>query len=248
MPIGYVLNVRDILDYYGRAEISEAICRAVKGRKSHITGAPQRLGGAEPNIPELCRPDQILSEVQKFLEEYSTDDVPRKYPAFHSVIGRDIVLEIDIKHDHNEAFAEGRKILDILDSYNLVYRVKFSGNSSPHIIIPAEAYQHLVPEDEGEEAFKKLYSFLVKECSTVGVDSSFSSSDHFLRLPYSLNENTGLISTPVKPENYDNFQLGMAEVDAVQVAEWWFDMQDFRDNEENMKSLLDQVLREGEKL
>ena len=54
------------------------------------------------------------------------------------------MLEVDVKHDHREAFERGRKALDVLDSYGITYRVKFSGNSSPHIIIPEEAYQHLV--------------------------------------------------------------------------------------------------------
>jgi len=246
MPIGYVLSVRDVLDYYSRGDVSEAICRAARGRKSHITDAPQSLGGAKPNIPELSQASQVLEEVEKFLEKYSADDVPRKYPAFHAVISRDIVLEVDVKHNHKEAFESGHKVVDVLDSYNIAYRVKFSGNSSPHIIIPEEAYQHLVPGEEREESFRKLYSFILKECTDAGVDSSFSDPDHFLRLPYSLNENTGLISTPVKPENYDDFQLEMAEVGAVQVAEWWFDTQDFRDKEDNMQLLLAKALKEEE--
>ncbi len=245
MPIGYVLSVKDILDYYSRGDISGAICRAARGRGTHITDTPQKLGGAKPNIPELNQPSQIVEEVQKFLREYDPDDVPHAYPAFHAVIGRDIVLEVDVKHDHNEAFERGRRALDILDSLNTPYRVKFSGNSSPHIIIPEEAYQHLVPEGKEEDSFRKLYSFIVKECSAAGVDSSFSNPDHFLRLPYSLNENTGLVSTPVGPGDYDDFQLEMSEIDAVQVAEWWFDTQDFRDMEEDLRLLLKRVLKEG---
>ena len=243
MPIGYVLSVKDVLDYYGREDISSAICRAARGRKSHITDAPQKLGSAEANIPELSQNSQILEEARQFLQEYSPEDVPRKYPAFHAVISRDIVLEVDVKHDHKEAFERGRKALDVLDSYKIAYRIKFSGNSSPHIIIPEEAYQHLVPEGEEEETFKKLYNFILGECSDAGVDSSFSDPAHYLRLPYSLNENTGLISTPIKPEDYDDFQLGMAEIDAIQVAEWWFDTRDFQSREDNMRSLLEQALK-----
>jgi len=244
MPIGYVLSVKDILDYYGRADISEAIYRAARGRKSHITDKPQSLGGAKPNIPELNQASQISREAEQFLHEYSPDDVPRRYPGFHTVISRDIVLEIDVKHSHREAFERGRKALDILNPYDIPYRVKFSGNSSPHIIIPEEAYQPLVLEGKAEESFKKLYNFIVKICSSAGVDSSFSDPNHFLRLPYSLNESTGLVSLPIKPEDYDSFQLGMAEIGAIQVAEWWFDIHDFRSKEENMRSLLDKAFKE----
>ncbi|MFC1714714.1 hypothetical protein ACFL6S_13695, partial [Candidatus Poribacteria bacterium] len=114
------------------------------------------------------------------------------------------------------------------------------------IIIPEETYQHLMPAGKEEESFKKLYNFIVNECSDAGMDSSFSSSEHFLRLPYSLNENTWLISTPVKQEDYGDFRLRMAEIDAVQVAEWWFDTQDFRDKEDNMRVLIDKALKAGE--
>jgi hypothetical protein len=245
MPIGYVLSVKDVLDYYSRADISEAICRAARGRKSHITDRPQDLGGAKPNIPELSQSVQIPEEAKQFLQDYSPDDIPRNYPAFHSVVSRDIVLEVDVKHDHREAFGRGRKALDVLNSYGVPYRVKFSGNSSPHIIIPEEVYQPLVPEEKAEEYFKKLHSFVVRACSDAGVDSSFSDPNHFLRLPYSLNENTGLVSTPVKPQDYDSFQLEMAEIGTVQVADWWFDTGDLLSKEDNMQLLLEQALKEG---
>lgn len=244
MPIGYVLSVKDVLDYYGRVDISGAIYRAARGRRSHITDTPQTLGRARPDTPALNQASQILEKAEQFLQEHSPDDIPRRYPAFHAVVNRDVVLEIDVKHDHKEAFERGRKVLDILDSHNIPYRVKFSGNSSPHIIIPEEAYQHLVPEGEEEESFKKLYNLVLRKCSAAGVDSSFSDPNHFLRLPYSLNENTGLISTPIRPEDYDDFQLEMAEIDAVQVAGWWFDTQDFRAKEENMRMLLEEALKE----
>ena len=244
MPIGYVLSVKDVLEYYGRIDISSAICRAAKGRKSHITNLPQSLGGVEPNIPELNRADQILEETHQFLLDYRPDDIPRRYPAFHAVINRDIVLEVDVKENHKEAFEGGRRALDVLNSLDVPYRIKFSGNSSPHIIIPEEAYQHLLPAGREEEIFKKLYGFIVNECSSAGVDSSFSEPNHFLRLSYSLNENTGPISVPIRPDDYDDFELEMAEIGAVQIAEWWFDTQDFQDKEENTRLLLERFLRE----
>jgi hypothetical protein len=244
MPIGYVLSVKDVLEYYGKTDISSAICRASKGRRSHITNLPQSLGGAEPNIARLDKASQVLEEAQQFLHDYLPDDIPRRYPAFHSVINRDIVLEVDVKENHKEAFEGGRKALDVLDSLNVPYRIKFSGNSSPHIIIPEEAYQHLLPLGREEEIFKKLYSFIVNECSLAGLDSSFSESNHFLRLSYSLNENTGLISVPIRADEYDDFELEMAEIGAVQIAEWWFDTQDFGDKEENIRLLLERFTRE----
>jgi len=243
MPIGYVLSVKDVLDYYSRVDISGAIYRAAKGRKSHLTNNPGTLGRAKPDSPVLDQASEVSEKAEEFLQKHSPDDIPRKYPAFHAAVNRDIVLEVDVKPDHKEAFRRGREILDFLNSNDIPYRVKFSGNSSPHIIIPGAAYQHLVPEAEAERAFKKLYDLVLVKCSAAGVDSSFCDPTHFLRLPYSLNENTGLISTPIKPEDYDDFQLEMAEIDAVEVAEWWFDTQDFRDKEENMRSLLEEALK-----
>jgi hypothetical protein len=65
------------------------------------------------------------------------------------------------------------------------------------------------------------------------VDGSLWSSTHFLRLPYSLNENTGLASLPLTREEMESFELGMAEIQNVEVNENWFELPE--DSQERME-------------
>lgn len=53
------------------------------------------------------------------------------------------------------------------------------------------------------------------------MDGSFTSPGHFLRMAYSLNENTGLVSVPIAQEEYDEFHLEMAEARRVVPRDDW---------------------------
>jgi hypothetical protein len=63
-----------------------------------------------------------------------------------------------------------------------------------------------------------------RKCRIQNLDGSFDSPDHYLRMPYSLNENTGLVSVPIAPGGYDSFRLEMAEAQNVVVQDNWMDV------------------------
>lgn len=128
------------------------------------------------------------------------------------------------------------------------YRVKFSGNSSPHVVIRQEWYENLIPPEQREMAFQKLFGWIVKELSDrvpSWMDTSFGQETHLLRLPYSLNERTGLVSLPLRPEEFDAFEPWMAEAGRVQVADWWFEDEDLLAKQEGMARLLEEALGDG---
>ena len=106
--------------------------------------------------------------------------------------GGDLVFDIDVKGDYNEAFGEGRKILNFLDSYNAPYRIKFSGGSGPHIVIPYEAFPSGLSSRRFDRVHKLLFQIISSRSRAGHIDGSFSSFGHYLRMPYSLNENTAL--------------------------------------------------------
>ncbi|MFC1719379.1 hypothetical protein ACFL6S_37360, partial [Candidatus Poribacteria bacterium] len=164
--------------------------------------------------------------------------IPRKYPAFHGTLARtatmdggfmrkprrgaDLVIDIDVKSNYKEAFAEGAKVIKFLDFYNAPYRIKFSGGSGPHIIIPYEAFPDELTGGRFERAHKLLFQIISSRSRANHIDGSFTSFRHFYRMPYSLNENTGLASLPLMREQYDDFTLSMAEAHNVQINEDWF--------------------------
>jgi hypothetical protein len=157
--------------------------------------------------------------------------------------GADLVMDIDVKGDYKEAFRDGRKILDFLDSYNAPYRVKFSGGSGPHIIIPYEAFPESLSGGRFDRAHKLLFQIITSRSGASHVDGSFTSTGHFYRMPYSLNEITGLVSLPLTREQYDDFTPSMAEVSNVQVDDNWFQEPDEKAREALMEIIRDNTGR-----
>ena len=255
MPLGYVLKTEEVLAYYGleRQDIAEALFRYGSERKVTMTDDPGTLGrgGGETGFRST---DEILNRAKQTLDGME-GKVPRRYPAFHGTLARypaaggiikrgqkgaDVVFDIDVKGNYKEAFKEGRKILDFLDSYNAPYRIKFSGGSGPHIIIPYEAF----PESLLNGRFDRVHSLLFKTISSRSraghIDGSFTSMGHFYRMPYSLNENSGMASLPLRREQYDDFTPSMAEISNVQVDEEWF-----KEPDEEAKEALTEIIRDG---
>lgn len=241
MPLGYILKKEEVLAYYGaeRTDIAEALVKFGGDRKVTMTTDPGVLGrgGGKPGFNGT---DEILGLAQQGLNGME-GDIPRKYPAFHGTLARsisttgfmkkaqrgaDLVIDIDVKSNFREAFKEGAKVLKFLDFYNAPYRIKFSGGSGPHIIIPFEAFPESLNGGRFDKAHKTLFHFISSRSRANHIDGSFTSFGHFYRMPYSLNENTGLASLPLKREQYDDFTLSMAEASKVQVDEEWFQKPD----------------------
>jgi hypothetical protein len=255
MPLGYVLKTGDILAYYGleRKDVAEAIFKYGRDRKVIMTSEPGTLGrgGGQPGFHSS---DEILALAQQALEGME-GIVPRRYPGFHGTLARypaagglmkrgqkgaDLVIDIDVKGNYKEAFRQGRKVLDFLDSCNAPYRVKFSGGSGPHIIIPYEAFPESLSGAGFDRAHSLLFKIITSRSRAGSIDGSFTSTSHFFRLPYSLNENTGLVSLPLRREQYDDFSPSMAEVSNVQVDDDWF-----QEPGEGAKEALKEILRDG---
>ena len=224
MPLGYVLKVGEVLAYYGqeRQDIARAIFEYGRDRRVAVTTEPGTLGGTKGQ-DGFRNPDEILDLARQAMEG-AENTVPRRYPSFHGTLGRhaisrgalkkaqkgaDVVIDIDVKEDYKAAFAEGRKVLKFLDSYNAPYRVKFSGGSGPHIIIPYEAFPGSPSGRSAYRAHQVLFRFISSRSGANHIDGSFTSTSHFHRIPYSLNENTGLASLPLRREQYDDFTLSM---------------------------------------
>ena len=237
MPLGYVLRKEEVLAYYGqeRTDIAEALFRYGADRRVTMTTDPGTLGrgGGQMGFRSST---EILAIAQQALDGME-GSIPRRYPGFHGTLARtipgaglmrrpqrgaDLVFDIDVKSNYKEAFREGAKILRFLDSYNAPYRIKFSGGSGPHIIIPFEAFPDEAAGGRFNQMHKLLFQIISSRSRANHIDGSFTSFNHFYRMPYSLNENTGLVSLPLKREQYDDFTLSMAEVHNIEVDEEWY--------------------------
>ncbi len=152
-----------------------------------------------------------------------------RWPSFHASVARydelgqsrhDVIFEIDHEtEDWRVCFNLTRPVIRLLRREGIPFRIKFSGNASAHIIIPAEV---LPGERNGYHA--GLYSFVRAHLKqSESLDMTFQEDPHhLLRLPYALNEFTGLASIPIPEEAFDSFSPAQARPDRVEITpNWW---------------------------
>lgn len=212
-----------IISYYSREDVQQAMFHYAQGRKLCVLRTFHPMFGGS----KLRKPEDILP----LMAFYSQDQ--KLWPSIHGTVSRsgkdnrmlfDLVLEVDFKKSRARSFSLSRPIFSLLRDLGVDFRMKFSGNASPHIIIPAEAF----PEEwrkisKCRNLYGKLLDFFRNQIkSPKTLDGSFRNPSHFLRMPYSLNENTGLVSLPMQYEDYERFAWEMARPEtAVVMDDWW---------------------------
>jgi hypothetical protein len=209
-----------LYDYYSCLDIQQAIYQFAQSRKLTLQRAFRCA------MPAPASPDDILPLA------FAAADLPLFWPSLHATIKRyngakailkDFVLDLDFKSDSWQvAFDAGLPIIRRLSDFGVTFFVKFSGNTSPHLIIPAEAF----PSDsELDNCLREQILQFVRRLlpSPRCLDMSFFTlPDHFLRLPYSMNEHTGLVSLPIHLDEYESFHPEWATPEEVWVLDdWW---------------------------
>ena len=247
--LGYILTQEEILAYYSDdVGFADAIFRYGKDRDTVLTLDGATLSRGQGIGYTLQSPQHIAELAEESLSAV-TGRVLRHYPAFHGTvcryatdgffnrqrrqIGTDMVFDIDTKTNYQETFRHAARIVDFLDRHDVPYRIKFSGNTSPHIILPCEVFPQPFPSHQ----FERLFKTIEEKSGAQHVDESFgSASGHFLRLPYSLNEHTGLVSLPLTRDEFDRFEPSLAECENVEINDTWFGVPE--DGQERMERFL----------
>ena len=135
-------------------------------------------------------------------------------PAFHAGVGRydgerlvafELVPEADHKGDWRRCFREVRPLVHALHDSGRTFLVKFSGHSSAHVVVPCR----------GQNYAGAARTFLSRLKRIRKLDLSFHRAQHFLRMPYAIHEGTGLVSLPILPDAFDDFDPEMARPENV---------------------------------
>jgi len=203
--------------HYARQSVQRAMFAYARGR------GIATLRVFRPLFPGgLKNPEDILPLAFYFASK------GRLWPSFHGTVTRqvhgrwlwDLVLEVDFKPNWKVAFESARPLIRFLQDFGVDFRVKFSGHSSPHIIIPAEAF----PPGTGNTVYMQILDYAKGRVQgRAHLDMSFRIKEHFLRLAYSINEQAGMVSVPVDPDRFDGFNpRTLAEIESVEIVEdWW---------------------------
>jgi HEAT repeat protein len=173
----------------------------------------------------------ILGKIAERLPEVRPHERPSYYPSFHQSVWRrpdgadeslrqgrraksrmrDCVFEADLP-TWRDSFRDMSAILDLMDRHGVRYRHKFSGHRSLHVVLPAEA----LPEGYRGKGARRLVSRLL---------AWGGSHAHLLpaitRMPYSLNEDTGLVCLPIERDALSAFRPWQANLHLVEIGEAW---------------------------
>lgn len=232
--------LKDIYDYYSRKDIQQAMFGYAIGRK--IT----YLRSFRPLFSHIIKPEDILP-----LTLYTLFEQGNYWPSIHGTISRytkegkrlsDVVLEMDYKANWKNCFEMTRPVVDMLYDRGAIFRLKFSGHSSVHIILPAESLQVEGYPLDHITFFRHLSDVVKKKLREPRyLDTSFYIYDHYLRLAYSLNEITGLVSLPFDFKDYDRFNPDQASPNNVHPIPGWWSFP--KDAAQQMQEFIQYVMR-----
>ena len=209
-----------VVAYYARPDVQQEMYRYAQGRMLTV------LRSFKPMFSSLYSADDVLPLMFHYLKG-------NRWPSMHGTILRrtqdgkevcDFVFEPDFKKNWSVAFGAARPIVQLFMSIGLPFFVKFSGNTSPHIIVPGEALTTADKGDMKKHEFREaVYTFVMSRMGRPGLlDGQNWKPEHFLRLAYSIHELGGKVSMPIKPEEFDSFNPDKARIEnAIVMENWW---------------------------
>ncbi len=244
-------TLREVLDYYTRQDFL-AYLLVMLGRYPIVSVIPQQLHW-EPNWQRDAVVAESIEDLRGFIVQKITqglsntelEERPPFYPSFHQSVckrkqdqdGRetsernrlkDCVFEADLP-TWQESFMDIEPILSVMERFNVRYRHKFSGHRSLHLIIPGE----ILPEGYRMQGAHKFASLLLRWSG-----SQAHPLPHITRMPYSLNEDTGLACLPIPRGELASFRPWQANLHLVEVqSDLWQEIF-FPEDKENIVAFL----------
>jgi HEAT repeat protein len=188
---------------------------------AYLAGESDRIESGE--IEDVRQ--MVLAKIQSALPGLGRDGRPDFYPSFHQSVWkspagldgpfgrpqgggpRDCVFESD-PTTWREAFQDVYSIVDRMDRHSVPYMLKFSGHRSLHVVLPAETIPKGYREKRTAQLAKRLLAW------------SGSRAHHLpqiTRMPYSLNEDTGLVCLPIARGALAGFRPWQANLHLAEV-------------------------------
>ncbi len=260
LTFGRFPTYHEVKEYYARDDILEFICDAAAVRKVIFSFKEEPSIYNEGETPPIESTNIYeLKErlIQKFAQALSESIYPYEkpltaYPSFHFITKVeeekpwDFVMEADCQ-GWRRSFVDVRGAVELLRNHDVPFMIKFSGHRSLHLIIPREAFPEKFQDQNIGKIWKRLegelrgffskYAFVRKAHGTGGL----------LRLSYSFNENTGLVSLPIHPNELDAFRAWESFHHLVKVDEKFkFSrfIQECKEKSDNVVEFLDAALNQ----
>jgi HEAT repeat protein len=250
--LGRKPTLGEVLDYYTRDDFLSFLLHTLHVHRVVTVISRQPHWEPDWERDEVQAADEeelrqtIVEQIAAQLPDTAPGERPDHYPSFHISVWRrdrgegharsegracDCVFEADLP-TWRDGFRDVGPIVALMDQYQIPYRHKFSGHRSLHVVIPAE----VVPRRYRGRGAIKMARLLV---SWGG--SQAHGLPQITRMPYSLNEDTGLVCLPVARGTLAAFRPWQANLHLVEVTEevWHEDLSGY--DEGGMAALLEAI-------
>jgi HEAT repeat protein len=222
----------EMKEYYAREDVLDFLYDECQMRSIEVAFRKKRYPinpTDKPHLKDII--DKTIKEKIECHYKKNADYICLKmldYLSFHfltsitsggKLTGFDMIFETDMQ-GWRRSFEDLIGAIKVLDDFGVCYRMKYSGVRSLHLMIPFEV---LPKQFRGEsilnqraEIWKKIHSYFRRHC---GMESAHGGQ--ILRLAYSLNEDNGLVSLPILPDELSSFRPFQTNIHNVVVDKTW---------------------------
>lgn len=225
----------EMKDYYERDDILSFLYDECCMRNIDIAFRRERWPInpiSKANLKDIIE-ETIKNKIERAYRNsaYPVDDVRLEkfdYLSFHfrtsivyreKLAGFDTIFEADLQ-GWRRAFEDLCGVIQLLDNFGVCYRIKYSGVRSLHFMIPFES----LPEQfngksilsQRVEIQTKIQEYFRWCC---GMEKAHGGG--VMRLAYSLNEDNGLVSLPISPDELPLFRPWEANIHNVVINKPW---------------------------
>ena len=225
LTMGRWPTLGELIEYYSRDDICAVIYYQSK-RWKILMGLRDNESPFEPTSESGTR-EEIVRTLREVAKEVKETERLWRYPTMHIKNDRgeaanpryNFMVETD-PVGWREAFFDIAKVADVLDAHDVFYQIKYSGNQSLHLIIPAES---LPKTFRGKSINQQFVSIQNRLLSYLPIPENIDIS-RGLRLAYSTHPFAGLVSLPLRRRELPNFHPFMANIHTVAVDFDWFEV------------------------
>lgn len=247
-------TVGEVRAYYARPEILNEILQAMQ--RWHVRFVP---GYVPQRWIYTEDPAELRALLRAPLDEMDTHPERTEYPylrinwaRYHpapawdadKLWGYDFVIEKD-SFLWQACFEAMLPVMDILEHFGVHYWLKYTGHHSLHLVIPAACFPRTVGDgvpltEVREVVYHRLMVFLNKRARQHD-NARDRHCPPGTNMPYSVNEDTGLVNLPLLREDLATFRPWQANVCCAPVRDVWRTVPE--DAEGSAAGLLAEVLR-----
>ena len=217
---------RDFLDYlFGVLPKRTVVLCAASEPQGRYQQCRPRLTAASVNALE----DQIDAWLDRAFAGLDPDEAPPVYPSLHYAVGRhwptgrDWIIESDATA-WQDAWKAIEPVAGLVDTLEIPFTLRYTGHCSPHLCLAEEDFPEPADLAEALQISEESTSLVRRRINTMippDVRAHTDLAGAIARLPYTLNENTGLACVVIPPSLYGAFDPSLAHPDRVEIAPLW---------------------------